>query len=84
MNRSVPPKNYDLPDTQHGEFWLMAQGVGDYVVPAFPIDAPDHGIMLTIAATEEAIYVTRAQAMAFFGLTANPVPNPAQLRSMAR
>lgn len=83
FDRPVPPRNYDLPNDQYGEFWLMAQGETDYVVPAFPIYVPGYGTMLTIGTSEAAIYVTREQAMAFFGKQVPP-PNPAQLRTLAR
>lgn len=52
----------------HQEIKLMAQGVTDYEVDAFPIRSEKHGVMLTIGAEEGAIYVTKAQAMEFFGL----------------
>jgi hypothetical protein len=63
----------DLPVGLHGEFPAMAQGRTDYTLPAFPTTNNEFGTMLTIAATEEAVYVTKAQAMAFFGLKWQPI-----------
>ena len=52
----------------HQEFQVMAQGQHDYELPAFPINTPNHGTCLVIGAQEGAIYLTKAQAMAFFNL----------------
>lgn len=52
----------------HQKFQAMAQGRTDYVVDAFPIHNDEFGTMLTLAGTEEAIYVNREQAKTFFGL----------------
>lgn len=47
---------------------LWLRGIADYVLPAFPINHPEYGPMLTMATSEEAVYITKAQAMAFFDL----------------
>jgi hypothetical protein len=49
------------------EFWLMAQGIVDYVVPAFGV-VGDNGELLVAGTREGAVYITKAQAMAFFNL----------------
>jgi len=67
-NRPVPANNYDLPDTLHGDFWVMGQGICDFVTDAFPIGGSQYGTLLTINTSDGAIYVSKAQAMAFFGL----------------
>lgn len=53
----------DLPEKPYLPFFAMAQGKTDYTVEALNING-----MLTLCATEEAVYVTKQQAMAFFGL----------------
>lgn len=57
-----------IPSEQFGEFDAMAQGRADYTVHVICTEAPKYGNMLTILASEEAIYITREQAKAFFGL----------------
>lgn len=53
------------------EFYAMAQGVADYNLPVIRIPHEKYGDMLTIMATEEAIYITKEQAMKFWGLVEN-------------
>jgi hypothetical protein len=72
--RPVPDGHYDVPKV-HGDFWVMAQGLIDYVLPAFEINHEKHGPMLVIATEEAALYLTREQAKAFFHLTEYP-PTP--------
>lgn len=55
-------------NTVYDNFLVMAQDVHDYSIEAFCLDSEEYGKMLCIAATEEAIYITREQAKAFFGL----------------
>lgn len=50
------------------ELYVMAQGRFDYELPAIRINSEKHGDMLTIMAEEGAIYVTKEQAMKFWGL----------------
>lgn len=50
------------------EFYVMAQGVVDYSLPVIRMGHDVYGDMLTIMATEEAIYVTKEQAMEFWNL----------------
>ena len=52
----------------YNEFDAMAQGATDYTVKAIAVADEKYGTMLTILASEEAVYITKAQAMAFFGL----------------
>jgi len=49
------------------EFWCMAQGVVDYMVPAFGVLGTNCEL-LVIGTKEGAVYVTKEQAMAFFNL----------------
>ena len=49
------------------EFWLSAQGIVDYLVPAFGIEGSKDEL-LVVGTKEGAVYVTKAQAMAFFNL----------------
>lgn len=53
----------------HDAFKAMAQGLCDYTVDVFPIESQEYGTLMTIGAQEGAIYVTKAQEMAFWGLT---------------
>lgn len=48
--------------------FVMAQGQTDYLLPTLRQEHPDHGEMMVICASEEAIYITKAQAMEFFNL----------------
>lgn len=50
------------------EFYVMAQGVVDYSLPVIRMKHDEYGDMLTIMATEEAIYITKEQAMKFWNL----------------
>lgn len=52
----------------HQQFLAMAQGKNDYSVHAFPTTSKEFGTMITLGAEEGAIYITKAQAMEFFGL----------------
>lgn len=60
--------NGQFPECVGGEFRVMAQGRFDYTIPVMSMSTPQFGQMLTIMAEEGAIYVTRDQAKAFFGL----------------
>lgn len=51
----------------HTEFQALAQGKCDYTLKVVPI-ANEGETLMTILATEEAVYISKAQAMAFFGL----------------
>lgn len=51
-----------------GDFKALAQGKCDYVVDVIHTNTERYGHMMTICASDEAVYVTKAQAMAFFGL----------------
>ena len=57
------------------EFQAMAQGKCDYTLPVIKTETTKFGPMMTIMATEEAIYITKEQAMEFFGLV-DPGDNP--------
>lgn len=64
MDEQMPEtQSGDLPEKPYLPFFAMAQGKTDYAVEAINING-----MLTLCATEEAVYVTKQQAMAFFGL----------------
>lgn len=59
----------------HTEFQALAQGKCDYTLKVIPV-ANDGETLMTVLATEEAVYISKAQVMAFFGLvepTATPV-----------
>ena len=56
-----------------GDFLAMAQGRTDYVVNVICTRCSEHGELMTICATEEAVYITREPAKAFFGLV-DPTP----------
>ncbi len=58
---------------KHQTFFAMAQGKVDYSLQAIHTHTEEYGDMLTICATEEAVYITKAQAMEFFGLI-EPTP----------
>lgn len=59
---------YHLPKEPYAPFELMAQGVCDFTVEAFPIKVGNNDIALCIATPEGAVYVTKEQAMKFFNL----------------
>lgn len=59
---------YHLPAGPYEPFDLMAQGVCDFTVEAFPIKLGHNDIALCIATPEGAVYVTKEQAMKFFNL----------------
>ena len=50
------------------ELYVMAQGKHDYELPAIRINSEKHGDMMVIMSEEGAIYVTKEQAMKFWGL----------------
>jgi hypothetical protein len=50
------------------DFEAMAQGACDYRVAVIETSTEEFGSMMTICATEEAVYITKEQAMKFFGL----------------
>ena len=55
---------------KYQKFNAMAQAAHDYEVEVFVTCNNKHGEMMTIGAAEaSAIYITRQQAMDFFGLT---------------
>lgn len=58
-------------------FLAQTQGVTDYSTDVIPL-APrgDENVIMTICAIEGAIYITKQQAMDFFGLT-DPTTNNA-------
>ena len=47
---------------------LMAQGKIDYTVEAFSINTEEHGMMMVIPVEEGCIYVTKQDAIEFWGL----------------
>lgn len=53
-------------------FKALAQGEVDYAVDVIHTRLPGQGDRMTICAQEGAIYITREQAKAFFGLTEFP------------
>lgn len=59
--------------THLGEFTALAQGQTDYTVQVIHTNPEPYGDLMTICATEEAVYITREQAKAFFGLV-EPLP----------
>ena len=58
---------HEVPDETFGEFLVQAQGRCDFMVDVIPITT-DQGRSMVICAKEGAIYVSREQAKAFFGL----------------
>lgn len=56
-----------IPTEINQEFRALAQGRCDYVVNVIS-NHTQVGHFMTICATEEAIYISREQAKAFFGL----------------
>lgn len=62
------------PVIRYEKFQAMAQGKVDYTLPVFPIgkENDEFGTMMVIGADEGAIYITREQAMKFFGLYESP------------
>lgn len=59
---------HTIPNSINDEFKAMAQGTTDYVIDVIHTNSEKYGDLMTICATEEAIYITKEQAMAFFGL----------------
>lgn len=55
------------PET-YADFWCSAQGKCDFILPAFSVNLKD-GKALVIASEDAAIYVTKEQAEAFFGIS---------------
>lgn len=49
-------------------FRVMVQGRHDYTLDAFAIDSEEYGTLLVIGTPDAAIYLTRQQAIEFFGL----------------
>jgi len=60
-------RNDTVPLVVEGEFKAMAQGRTDYIVDVF-VTNTRYGKFMTVGATEEAIYISKEQAMAFFNL----------------
>jgi hypothetical protein len=56
-----------IPKDKHEDFDVMAQGNSDFTMKAFPVCGKD-GMMLVIDTSEGAAYITKEQAMIFFGL----------------
>lgn len=55
-------------DDPKAGFRALAQGRADYTIPVVCSSIEGYGDLMTICATEEVIYVSKEQAMAFFGL----------------
>lgn len=54
---------------QGTEMWLHAQGLCDYIVPAFGVDSNSpSGEDLIVATRDGAVYVTKEQVKSFFNL----------------
>jgi len=69
----VSAKIVELGDKAFGtEVWLKAQGLCDYIVPAFGVSTRGSEDMV-VGAKEGAIYITKEVAMAFFDLVEKPV-----------
>jgi len=64
-NISVPT---GTPEGELQPFMAMAQGAVDYAVEVVPIKSENYGDLMTVIATEEAIYITKDQAKRFFNL----------------
>lgn len=62
--------------TLYQPFKAMGQGVVDFTTDAFPIKSTEYGTMITIDTSDGAIYITKAHAMAFFGLVDPPFISP--------
>ncbi len=58
---------YTIPSEENGSFKAMAHSRGDYTVDVIKTESKFFGNMMTILATEEAIYITKDQASEFFG-----------------
>ena len=52
---------------KHQEFTADAQGEHDYTVPVFEVNND-----MVIGTEDGAVYITKEQAMKFFGLVENP------------
>ena len=53
----------------HKPFLAQTQGIVDYSTDVIPVDPYcDGNVLMTICAIEGAIYITKQQAMNFFGL----------------
>jgi hypothetical protein len=76
----APTDKADVPESAWRVFDAMAQGKVDYTVPVDCIQSDTHGPMMAIMAQEGVIYITREQAMAFFGL-AEKLGDPAVNRT---
>jgi hypothetical protein len=61
------PKSQKISPEPYADFWCDAQGMVDFIVPAFSVNLKD-GKCLVIASEEGAIYLTKEQAMAFYDL----------------
>ena len=57
-----------MPSNFEPAFHAMAQGKCDYTIPVIRIGHEEYGDLMTICATEEAVYITKQEAMDFFGL----------------
>lgn len=53
---------------RHQPFMAMAQGKFDYSVEVIHQDIAPYGPLMVVCATEEAVYITKQQAMDFFCL----------------
>lgn len=66
---SEDKNGYTVPTEVHGSFRCLAQGVGDYSLEVMAGDTKDYGVMMIIGASEEAVYISKQQAAAFFGFS---------------
>lgn len=57
---------------KHQPFDALAQGRTDYTVRVIPILESAAEMYMTVCASEEAVYITKTQAMEFFDLMEKP------------
>ena len=76
----IPTDGVSIPDDVHGEFWAKCQGSRHRAgfhgfMSVYPmIGGPDPVMAISVQDCE--ITITKAQAMAFFGLVEAPEPVP--------
>lgn len=71
----IPADGVSIPDHTHGEFWATAQGKDKGLLPVYPMIGSAEPVMAISTQTCD-ICITKAQAMAFFGLVEAPAAIP--------
>lgn len=60
---------HTLPKSVGGPFQALYQGRGDGTQEVFPMTSEGHGLMMCTTSEDGVVYITREQAMAFFGFS---------------